>query len=68
MKSTMNLEEHNEIRENKEKKIKVRIVDENLMKNRKSKKSLARSSNNGAFRNNHKNYQYDYEEDYYEPY
>ncbi len=38
-------------------------------KSLQSKKLLNKKKNNsGIFRNNYKNYQYDYEEDFYEPY
>lgn len=72
MKTTMNLEEHNAIKEKREKKIKCKVkvksAENDLTVSKKSKKSFSKNSNNGVFRNNYKNYQYDYEEDFYEPY
>ncbi len=72
MKTTMNLEEHNSMKEKREKKIKSKDKDKNIEKdllgNKKNKKSFNKSHNNGVFRINYKNYQYDYEEDFYEPY
>ncbi|MGL5313628.1 MAG: hypothetical protein ACRC92_10295 [Peptostreptococcaceae bacterium] len=72
MKSTMNLEEHKVMKEKRVKKLnskdKVKF-DENddmsLLIKKKSKK--APKNKNSEFRNNYKNYQYDYEEDFYEP-
>ena len=72
MKSAMNFEEYNAMKEKREKKInsktKEEKVKDDLIKVKKSKKSLPKASNNEVFRNNSKNYQYDYEEDFYEPY
>ena len=72
MKSAMNFEEYNAMKEKREKKInsktKEEKVKDDLIKVKKSKRSLPKASNNGVFRNNSKNYQYDYEEDFYEPY
>ena len=72
MKSTMNLEEHNAMKEKREKKIKSKDRAKNLEKDfvvrKKNKNHLEKNQNSGAFRNNYKNYQYDYEEDFYEPY
>ena len=69
MKTTMNLEEHNAMKEKREKKIKLKDKVKNMDKDLLgSKKFLNKNSNSGAFRNNYKNYQYDYEEDFYEPY
>ena len=72
MKSTMNLEEHNAMKEKREKKIKskdrVKHIEKDLLGNKKNKKSFKNNHNSGVFRNNYKNYQYDYEEDFYEPY
>ena len=71
MKSTMNLEEHRAMKEKRVKKIeskdksKYNYDDLNLLINKKKKKhSKVKDS---VFRNNYKNYQYDYEEDFYEP-
>ena len=54
----------------KEKKIesKYKHKEKGLSINKKSKKILNKNQNSGVFRNNYKNYQYDYEEDFYEPY
>ena len=72
MKTTMNLEEHNAMKEKREKNLKSKdkskILEKDLLGNKKSKKYLSKNGNSGAFRNNYKNYQYDYEEDFYEPY
>ena len=66
MKSTMNLEEHNSIKEKREKKIKLKekskskfneYDDMSIFLNKKHTKSITKP----------KNYQYDYEEDFYEP-
>ena len=66
---TMKLEEHYEIKENGNKKnkskYKVKSIENNLLKR---KKTINENFNSGVFRNNYKNYQYDYEEDFYEPY
>ena len=66
---TMKLEEHYEIKENGNKKnkskYKVKSIENNLLKR---KKTINQNFNSGVFRNNYKNYQYDYEEDFYEPY
>ncbi|MFI3210865.1 MAG: hypothetical protein R3Y64_07430 [Peptostreptococcaceae bacterium] len=37
-----------------------------IIKKKKSKK-ITSNNNDSEFRNNYKNYQYDYEEDFYEP-
>lgn len=72
MKSTMNLEEHNAMKEKREKKIKsndrIKKTYKDLLEGKRSKKSFNKNQNSGYFRNNYKNYQYDYEEDFYEPY
>ncbi len=72
MKTTMNLEEHNAMKEKREKKIKsknkVKSVDKDSLGSKKSKKAINKNCNSGVFRNNYKKYQYDYEEDFYEPY
>ena len=72
MKMTMNLEEHDVMKEIHDKKTKSknkpRNVEKDLFIGKKSKKIFNKNFNNEAFRNNYKNYQYDYEEDFYEPY
>lgn len=70
MKMTMNVEENNGTKQDKEKKIesKYKHKEKGLLINKKSKKILNKNQNSGVFRNNYKNYQYDYEEDFYEPY
>lgn len=72
MKTTMNLEEHNAMKEKRERKIKskdrLKKTNKDLLKSKKSKKYLDKNGNSESFRNNYKNYQYDYEEDFYEPY
>lgn len=75
MKSTMNLEEHNAMKEKRLKKLKSKgktkhdemdtLEDLSFINKKKSKKTS--KNKNTAFRNNYKNYQYDYEEDFYEP-
>lgn len=72
MKSTMNLEEHKAMKEkrlkklNSKEKIKFEEHDDmSILIKKKIKK--APKSKNSEFRNNYKNYQYDYEEDFYEP-
>lgn len=53
---------------NKE-KIKIKSKKTDKVKSAgKRKKHLVRDNRNSAFRNNYKHYQYDYEEDFYEPY
>ena len=71
MKSIMNLEEHKAMKEKRTKKIeskdksKYNYDDLSLLISKKKKKhSKVKDS---VFRNNYKNYQYDYEEDFYEP-
>ena len=72
MKSTMNLEEHKAMKEKRQKSLGSKDkgkYDENddmslLIKKKPNKSSKSRNS---EFRNNYKNYQYDYEEDFYEP-
>lgn len=70
MKSTMNLEEHTAMKEKRKKKMKSKDKgkfsesdDMSMLINKKPKKGFKSSE----FRNNYKNYQYDYEEDFYEP-
>ncbi|MGL5329876.1 MAG: hypothetical protein ACRDD7_11435 [Peptostreptococcaceae bacterium] len=71
MKSSMNLEEHNAIKEKRTKKLKSKDkskynYDDDISALVKKKKSQIKSKDS-VFRNNYKNYQYDYEEDFYEP-
>lgn len=68
---TMNLEEHDEIKQNTDKKLESKNQYKHKEKDllvKKRKKILNKNQNIGVFRNNYKNYQYDYEEDFYEPY
>ena len=73
MKSAMNFEEHKAMKEKRNKKMKSSKIkgkysesdDMSLLIKKKSKKSLKSKESN--FRNNYKHYQYDYEEDFYEP-
>ncbi|MPM15711.1 hypothetical protein SDC9_62082 [bioreactor metagenome] len=72
MKSTMNLEEHKAMKEKRQKSLSSKDKgkfsesdDMSLLIKKKPKKSS--KSRNSEFRNNYKNYQYDYEEDFYEP-
>lgn len=72
MKSTMNLEEHKAMKEKRERNMKVKDkgkYDENDDMTLVIKKTPKKSTKNkgSVFRNNYKNYQYDYEEDLYEP-
>lgn len=75
MKSTMNLEEHNAMKQKRLKKIKSKDKSkyddnetlDNLDLSSKKKTKKVSKNKNSAFRNNYKNYQYDYEEDFYEP-
>lgn len=72
MKPIMNLEEHNAMKEKRVKKMKSKDkpkyddFDDISFSNKKKTKKTARNKN-VEFRNNYKNYQYDYEEDFYEP-
>ena len=70
MKMTINAEENNGIKQDNEKKIesKCKHKEKSSLINKTSKKILNKNQNSGVFRNNYKNYQYDYEEDFYEPY
>ena len=72
MKPIMNLEEHNAMKEKRVKKMKSKdkpkyddFEDISFSNKTKTKKNVR--NNNAEFRNNYKNYQYDYEEDFYEP-
>lgn len=72
MKSTMNLEEHKAMKEKRTKKIKSKDkskynYDDDLSLLISKKKKKQSKGKDGVFRNNYKNYQYDYEEDFYEP-
>ena len=72
MKSTMSLEEHKVVKEKSTKKIlskdesKYNYDDDLSLLIEKKKRKQARNKDS-VFRNNYKNYQYDYEEDFYEP-
>lgn len=72
MKSTIDLEEHKAIEEKIEKslssnnKSKYEENDDMSLLIKKIHKKISKTENS-AFRNNYKNYQYDYEEDLYEP-
>lgn len=72
MKPIMNLEEHNAMKEKRVKKMKSKDkpkyddFEEISFSNKKKTKKTPRNKNT-EFRNNYKNYQYDYEEDFYEP-
>ncbi|MBH8157894.1 hypothetical protein I6A90_17465 [Clostridioides difficile] len=72
MKPIMNLEEHNAMKEKRVKKMKSKdktkyddFEDISFSNKKKTKKNVR--NKNAEFRNNYKNYQYDYEEDFYEP-
>ncbi|GAA0701596.1 hypothetical protein GCM10008904_07700 [Paraclostridium ghonii] len=73
MKSAMNFEEHKAMKEKRNKKLKsskekLKYTEDDdmsvLIKN-KSKKTV--KPKESSFKNNYKTYQYDYEEDFYEP-
>lgn len=64
MKTNVDFEEHVV---NKE-KIKIKSKKTDKTKNTGKKKiHISKDDRNSAFRNNYKHYQYDYEEDFYEP-
>ena len=73
MKSAMNFEEHKAIKEKRNKKMKsskhkgqyTETDGMSILIKKKSKKTCKSKESN--FRNNYKKYQYDYEEDLYEP-
>lgn len=73
MKSAMNFEEYNAMKEKRNKKLKsskdklkyTEDDDVSVLIKKKSKKTF--KSKDSSFKNNYKNYQYDYEEDFYEP-
>ena len=72
MKSTVNLEEYKYMEEktiNKLNSTEKSKFDENDDMSLLIKKKLSKTSKdkNSDFKNNYKNYQYDYEEDLYEP-
>ena len=74
MKASMNFEEHKAMKEKRIKKLKSKdkekyIDDNNDLEiiNKKKAKPKAIKPKSSEFRNNHKNFQYDYEEDFYEP-
>ena len=61
MNTNVDFEEHTVDKEKRQKKIKVKSTGRKKMHSPKDNR-------NSAFRNNYKHYQYDYEEDFYEPY
>ncbi len=70
MKTSMNLEEHTAMKEKIMKKMKTKdrqseVNEMDLIVNKETKKPSKNKSS--EFRNNYKNYQYDYEEDFYVP-
>lgn len=66
MKSTLNLEACKNVEKTKSDKSKYDKNDDmSLLIQKKFKKTP--KNKNTDFRNNYKNYQYDYEEDFYEP-
>ena len=72
MKSTMNLEEHEAIKKKRTVNLKTREeskynYDDDLSLLISKKKKKHTKNKDDVFRNNYKNYQYDYEEDFYEP-
>ena len=72
MKSTMNLEEHKAMKEKRMKKLKSKDkskynYDDDLSLLISKKKNKQAKNKDSVFRNNYKNYQYDYEEDFYGP-
>ena len=72
MKSTVNLEEHKDMEEkmvNKLNSTEKNKFDENDDMSLLIKKKLSNTlkDKSSDFKNNYKNYQYDYEEDLYEP-
>lgn len=67
MKINVDFEEHTISKE----KIKIKIESkkrDKIKSTGKKKIHISRDNRNSAFRNNYKHYQYDYEEDFYEPY
>ena len=74
MKAGMNFEEHKAIKEKRIKKLKSKdkekYIDEDTdieIITKKKPKAKVTKVKSSEFRNNHKNFQYDYEEDLYEP-
>lgn len=72
MKSTMNLEENKAMKEKRVKKLNSKgkskySEQDDMSVLLKKKANRSSKSKNTDFRNNYKNYQYDYEEDFYEP-
>ena len=62
METNMNLEKYKAMKKDNKKK---NSIDIDALIKKKSKKSSNRI--NSEFRNNYKKYQYDYDEDFYEP-
>ncbi|SHK17101.1 hypothetical protein [Tepidibacter formicigenes] len=78
MKVFMDFEEHKAMKEKMSKKIKTKGKENNnydykeyldilIKKKVKTNKMKYNKTKNSAFKNNYKNFQYDYEEDFYEP-
>ena len=67
MKTTMDFEEYNVNKEKRQRKIESKKRDKSKSTT-KRKKHVIKDNRNSSFRNNYKHYQYDYEEDFYEPY
>ena len=67
MKTTVDFEEHAVDKEKRQKKIEFKKRDKVKSAGKKKIHSV-KDNRNSAFRNNYKHYQYDYEEDFYEPY
>ena len=72
MKTTMNLEEHEAMKKKRTGNLKTREeskynYDDDLSLLISKKKKKHTKNKDDVFRNNYKNYQYDYEEDFYEP-
>lgn len=51
----------------KKEKIKIKSKKTDKEKGKRTKR-IVKDNRNSSFRNNYKHYQYDYEEDFYEPY
>ena len=62
----MQIENSKEEIKEKEKFKREDLKEIDIIIKKKTKKTS--KTNEGVFRNNYKNYQYDYEEDFYEPY
>ena len=67
MKTTMDFEEYTVNKEKRQRKIESKKRDKSKNTTQR-KKHVVKDNRNSSFRNNYKNYQYDYEEDFYEPY